>query len=841
MSTKSQKAKPRTNEMVNSGILDKITVKNALLIMTVLLLIILVSFYKPYVIDRLEPAGVDKMASVAQSKYIINYQQTTHNIPLWNPAIFCGIPIYYASPSSAIDIDILTSKINAIIDWRLSWFILAAIGMFLIFKMLEFPWYYALVGIIAFLFFPHYQALLNVGHFAKFRAAMAMPLVIFGFLYLIKKRNLISLLLFTILFSLQLRTQHYQIIFYTLLLLTTIGIWQIIEWIKSAQQKNIGVALGLFVLGLGLAVLMSAQPLFVANEYTPYSTRGGQAISLKDEVSETAVKSSGVTFEYATLWSLSPKELMTLLVPRFYGGTSQEVYSGKTYPQLRGREVPGYWGDMPFTQSSEYLGIITVILAVLGIWLQRKNGLIISLTVLLLFSLLLAFGRHFPPLYKALFLHLPYFSKFRVPMMILILTSFITILLAMFGLKSISGNSQQNFLRPVLIVSGFFFLVGLVPLTLPGILSFASPNDHQIISNPQVLAMLQTIRREFMQTDTLRMLVFIGAFAVLYYFFARRKIGKDLLIIGIFVLISVDMISISARFLDRSRLVNQKSMERSYFKLNSFDKIILADDSYHRVLGIGNLFQSNDLAYRHQIVGGYSPIKPQLIQDIVDNNLYTNDPNQPVNWKVANMLNAKYIISPAQLPKSALTLMDVDQNRRTLLYKNYNALPRAYFVKTIKRFPDEKEVVRFLNNPDFDPSVMALTSETINDTSYSAKGQVTIRNYTPNKIELSAACDDTAFLVLSEAYYPTGWNALIDSHKTHIYQVNHILRGIVIPPGDHQITFRFLPKSYVYSNRISTVFLSGAWISLALTLIYKNQGRIKTWLKKHFPMPRKKD
>jgi len=785
------------------------------------------------VINRLEPSGNDKISSIAQSKYIINYQQTTHNKPLWNPAIFCGVPIYYASSASAVNIDTLISKISAVIDWRLSWFILAAIGMFLIFKMLEFPWYYALIGIIAFLFYPHYQALIIVGHFAKVRAVCAMPLVVFGFLYLVNKRNLISLLLFTIFFSLQLRTQHYQIIFYTLLLILTIGIWQIIDWIKSAQQKNIGVALGLFIIALGVSVLMSAQPLFVANEYTPYSTRGGQAISLKDEESKTEVKSSGVSFEYATRWSLSPKELMTLIIPRFYGGTSQEVYSGKTYPQLRGREIPGYWGDMPFTQSSEYIGIIIVILAVLGIWLQRKNGFIISLTILLLFSPLLAFGRHFPPLYKTLFLYLPYFSKFRVPMMILILITFITILLSMFGLKAIIGNSQQKLLRPVLIVSGFFFLVGLIPLLVPNILSFTSPSDKQVISNPQVLEMLQTIRREFMQTDTIRMLGFIGAFVILYYPFSKHKIGKDLLIIGILLLVSVDMISISARSLNKSHLVNQKSIERSYFKLTNFDKIMLADDSYHRVLGVGNLFQNDDLAYRHQIVGGYSPIKPQLIQDIIDNNLYTDNPSQPINWKVVNMLNAKYIISPAQLTNPALTILDVDQNRRTILYKNRNALPRAYFVRTIKRFPDEKEVVRFLNSPDFDPSIMALTSETVDGTSYSENGQVNIRNYTPNKIELSAACEDTAFLVLSEAYYPIGWNAIIDSQKTHIYQVNHILRGIVMPPGDHEVTFRFLPKSYVYANRISTIFTSGAWILLAIALIYQNQNRIIPWIKRY--------
>lgn len=817
-----------SNLKVTKSFLSDLNMRTAYLYIVALLILILVIFYKPYVIDRLEPAGGDMMASVAQNKYTNDYRERTGESILWNPAIFCGVPIYYANWSNAFNIDRLISIINPLIDWKLSWFIVALIGLLLVFHQLKFPWYYALIGVIAFLFYPHYQALITVGHFAKVRAVCALPLVVFGFLYLIKKRNLLAFLWFTIFFSLQLRTQHYQIIFYTLLLLLAIGIWQIVEWVKAAEQKNIGTALGMFVISIGLAVLMSAKPLFVANEYTPYSTRGGNAIALKDDPSPTEVKSSGVTFEYATRWSLSLKELATLIVPRFYGGTSQEPYTGKAYQQLRGRYIPGYWGDMPFTQSSEYMGILTVILALVGLWIFRHNGFIISLFALLVFSLLLALGSNFPILYKSLFLYLPYFSKFRVPSMILILINFILIILSVYGLKGLAEKFDNKNYKTALGVSGFFVLFGLFFILMPGALSYTSAQDAQYMNNPQVLEMLRTARREFMQADTLRMLVLVTCFIALLVLYKMKKIRTDIMIIGIIVLIAVDMISVSKRFLRPDELVDTKSIEKRYFAETRFDKILKEDNEAFRVLGLGNFFQSNDLAYRYQIVTGYSPIKPQLIQDIIDNNLMAGPTQNSLNWNVINMLNAKYIIAPGMLNEANLTVLDVDQQQKTVLYLNEAALPRAFFVAEVKILPSEREVVAFMNTTEFDPSRLALISVAVDSVgNFDTNGNVRITEYTPNRVNLWVETEKPAFLVLGDAYYPKGWAARIAGVGTPIFQVNHVLRGIQVAPGNHEVVFEFKPRSYLIASRISSITNTLIWLALAGVVLFTEREKIK--------------
>ena len=830
MSKKSSKTKPPQWNSDKSFI-DKTATKRAVLFSFLVIVLLLLIYYKPFVFERLEPMGSDRIASIGQSHQLQSYAKSTGERALWNPNVFCGIPIYHNLSNRAFHVDTFIGKLNTLIDWRIGWFLVATVGIFLLLNLLGFPWYFALLAAVMFLFFPHYQALIIVGHNYKIRALCALPLVVYGFLRLVKKGDLLSFSIFALAVSLQIRTKHYQILFYTLLLLLAIGIWQLVILIKSKEYQIIGKRLLMLLCGMSVAVLIAAQPLLIVNEYTPHSTRGGNAINLSAKA-EAPEKSGGVTFDYATRWSLYPAELMTLISPRFFGGTSQETYTGDQFPQLRNRTIPGYWGHMPFTQSSEYMGIIVVILALAGIWFYRKDGFVMALYILLGFSILLAFGRHFPPLYRFLFRHLPYFSKFRVPMMILTLVQFILVILSMYGLKGLVEGFDLKKYKTLLIISGTLFVIGLVPLLNPGMLSYTSAGDAQYASNPQVLDMLKTARMEMMVQDTVRMLIFIVFFVGILSTFYFKKINRDILIVGVIILVSVDLIAVSHRFIKNAKLVKPDRIEQQYFQPTKIDKILEGDPDYFRVLPLGNLFQSNDLAYRYQIIGGYSAIKPQLIQDLIDNNLYTSDPQQPVNWNVVNMLNGKYILSPAQLQYEGLTILDIDQNKRTILYRNDHSLPRARFVPAFNVLPDEKAVVAYLNHPDFDPSQMALSSEKPERLYFSTDAIVSITNYTPNQIDLTAVCQDSAFMVLSEAYYPVGWRATIAGEPTHIYQVNHVLRGIVIPPGEHEICFQFAPKSYYRSKWLSSIFVYLTWLTLLGTMLYRNREKLRRQLAK---------
>jgi uncharacterized membrane protein YfhO len=57
--------------------------------------------------------------------------------------------------------------------------------------------------------------------------------------------------------------------------------------------------------------------------------------------------------------------------------------------------------------------------------------------------------------------------------------------------------------------------------------------------------------------------------------------------------------------------------------------------------------------------------------------------------------------------------------------------------------------------------------------------------------------------VFSEIYYSPGWNAYIDGKQAPHYRVNYVLRGMMLPAGNHEITFKFEPTVITKGNTIT--------------------------------------
>ncbi len=101
---------------------------------------------------------------------------------------------------------------------------------------------------------------------------MYIPIVTFFFISFINKKNLIWLLGFIIAFSVQVRTQHYQIVFYQIMLLVFVGLYFLVKMLIAKETKRFFIKIALIILASSVLVtLMIAQPLFVTKEYTPYS------------------------------------------------------------------------------------------------------------------------------------------------------------------------------------------------------------------------------------------------------------------------------------------------------------------------------------------------------------------------------------------------------------------------------------------------------------------------------------------------------------------------------------------------------------------------------------------
>jgi uncharacterized membrane protein YfhO len=75
---------------------------------------------------------------------------------------------------------------------------------------------------------------------------------------------------------------------------------------------------------------------------------------------------------------------------------------------------------------------------------------------------------------------------------------------------------------------------------------------------------------------------------------------------------------------------------------------------------------------------------------------------------------------------------------------------------------------------------------------------------------------DGGWLVLSDLSYP-GWQAYVDGKETALLQADYVFRAVWVPLGDHLVTFRYLPLSFMIGIGVSVL----AWLALA--------GMVRRW------------
>lgn len=781
------------------------------------LLIIVIFLYEPIILKGMEPSGADVVTGIGKTHQLRMWEKQLGHYPLWNPFMFGGMPTYHRHGPVAWSVDTILSKMDFLGDWRLYYFLLGAVGMYLLVVFLGLSPITAILAGLAFVLMPHFQALIIVGHYAKFRALMWMPYVVLTTLFFIRRKDLLSMLLFTLAVALQFRTQHYQIMFYTILFSLFLGLPPLIKDIREKQFPKLARFAGLFAISAVLILLVISQNLLSIKEYTPHSTRGGHAISLQENAEKTADK-KGVGFEYATNWSYSVSELWNLIVPKFHGGTSQEEYQGNAVPAWRNQLLPTYWGSMPFTQSYEYLGIILVYLALLGIVTQWKRSEVKALTFLTLLALLLALGKNFDALYRLFFYYIPYFDKFRVPMMILTLVMGTVSLLAAFGLHSaLSGELfKAEYFRKFLVISGGLAALLLIPLLFGSAFSLSKAGEVQRYGQ-QVVAQLKVVRAEMLKSSAFSSLLFLllgfGSLMAIY----KKWISGTVAGLLVIVFLLIDLTILDAHYID-NKFTDPKQAEIQQYAESQIDRVLKQDKSLYRVFPVGQLFQDTRWCYRYQSIGGYSPAKLQTIQELVDNNLMVAVSGRiPINWNVVDMLNGKYLIANQPLPGPRLKPVASDEQQRLYVYENSGVLPRAFFVGKTEVIPDGVKRLRRLNQPDFNPARIAILEKPLTERiSTPDSSRAVIEEYQPEKIRLKVFTDKTALLVLSEMYYPEGWKAYLDGKtELEIYKTNHAIRSVVVPAGEHNIEFRFHPQSFYTGARISMASLYLIYLLLA--------------------------
>ena len=664
-------------------------------------------------------------------------------------------------------------------------FILAGMGVFVLLTQLGTNRLSALFGGLSFALMPYLITMVVHGHGSQMMTTAWLPWVIWAILRLYDKTNLINLGILGIMVGLQLQRAHVQIAYYTWLaggLLILMLLLNIYKSITNKPKWILFTALGL-ILGLCMAMWIYLPAL----NYAPYSIRG-------------AGGGGGTGFEYATAWSFSFGEMATFFIPSFYG------FGGATY-----------WGNMPFTDYPNYMGIIVITLAIIGLlFSEKKIKYFFGLTALL--ALLISFGKNLF-LYQIFYDYFPYFNKFRVPAMFLILTQFSVAVLAGLGLdvstKLVAESKNNEAVKKLLLIGG-----GVLLITLGLKFILGSQPDFGSRSHP----VLNSLRMDMINSDMMASIVFLLLGAGTFYITRMGWIGHKISMSIIIGLSMIDLALVDHQIIApdkdsyRQSTMTKRSVKSTYLSEDEVIRFLKKDTSQFRILPLGSLANENRWsAFQIESIMGYHPAKIYRYNKLKDE----------VGWNslgVLQMLNVKYVIIMEELPHPAFELVFTGKlfhqgkYQKTNVYQFKYALPRVIFPQELKNIPELENQLNALRQQDFNPLQTAIVESEISGIEYNPEAKVEITHWSPNKIEIDASVPTNQFLVLSEIYYPEGWE--ITSHPDwEIHPVNTILRGLHIPAGEHHIVMEFIPNDVRYGT-----FLT--WGSTTILILFILAGII---------------
>ena len=861
--------------------------------------------YAPQVLD----GKIVNQSDIASWKGMAN-EAMTYNAEhpedptAWTNSMFGGMPTtatidkFYGDWTDYIYDFLLTGRRPA------SYLLLALIGGFLLMLSMGTSRLVAVAGAIAIAFCSYNLQIIQVGHNTKMQAIAYFPWVLAGVIFTYRvalqgysfdwkswlPKTVLGATLFAFALSMQIKANHLQITYYLAIVIFAYAIGLLtyicVDSVRHSRMLKRFFAASSLLLVIGcVGIATNANKLIPTYEYTPYTMRGGSELSADSE----SHNDKGLDLDYATAWSYGINEMPNLLIPNFNGGSSSgplDVDSetgkllkraGQTNLRQTLKNMPLYWGPQPFTAGPMYMGAVTIFLFILGLVLCKgwRKWWLVAATVIAVF---LAWGNHFMWFTRLWFEYAPMYNKFRTVSMALTVLQVTLPMLGFYVLDRIMKEKYEKKAVMTALYTAFGITAGFCALCTfaPGIAgTFTGASDAGM--NEMIVEALAADRVTLLVRDALRSLLFVTCMFLLIVWAYRTPkvdaVGKEgsfvlkgrMTIAGVAVILLVffDLIPVGKRYLNKGHFITPKDFT-AHYEPRPVDEIIHQDtDPNYRVLDISvNTFNDAIQSYHHKSIGGYSPVKLQRYQDLIERyitdeiydiygavenavtiqDIETNLPE----LKVISMLNGKYIIVgpnyspvknryaygnawfvsdfvPAATPDEEIALLASTDLRTTAVIGDdfeWARLPQAYGLRNDVEggglrndvegdglrndgkdgmSGDEKDGT----GPDMEEDVIHLT------------------HYAPNELRYSFSTDAGRAAIFSEIYYPKGWKAWIEpagaygkvsgghylptaeGRPVDLFRADWMLRGALIPAGEGQLIMRFEPDSYQLGENIS--------------------------------------
>ena len=719
-------------------------------------------------------------------------------IPLWNPYVFCGTPFiahWHSAVFYPLNMIFLIAPVHIALNYSIAFhlFLSGALTYAFVRYLLKNS-FSALVAALIFMLSGPQVAHLFPGH--VFNPLPWFPLSLLLAERAVRSKRMIYFLLGGIVLAMQVLAGLPQYMLYCLAALLLYFLYRAVgECRNEGSLAPLGFIFRGVIVLLVIGFALSAVQLLPSWEFKDHSSRA--LLAGPKSVSEI---------------SLPPENLVTLIVPGFFGDMSGVRY----------------WGRWLMWETCLYTGILSLFLALTGV-LCVRNRYTIFFAALAVLATILAFGAY-SPLFPLLYRFVPGFNLFRGQAKFAFLTAFSLSVLAGYGCRFITGSHIYR--------EKTLFFLGATALIMAGILLFAcavlgvtggeqsslwaqvlryratlgfegtppiNPKDARLIASAYAVALRGILKAGLLA----------GASGIILLVAAGGKVRAAILGAFIVIITLADLWHFGAKYVVTSPIF-------TCYWPRAIAGFLREDPSRFRVLApnIAVPGANQNMNDRIHSIGGYQTNNVGFFKEYVDfsQGLPSETTVAFSIERVKPMLEAlglKYLLLPEGMPFTREGYVKRLSAAGTTIYERTSPVPRAYVCRKSKVIPDKAAALEEIRRASPDPASCVVFEEPPGKKFATPARQggrtdrVRIVHEAPGELSIEAELGEAGFLVLTDVFYP-GWEVTIDGNPGRILRANHAFRAVALGEGTHNVRFHYRPRS----------FRSGVFISLASLLVF---------------------
>lgn len=458
-------------------------------------------------------------------------------------------------------------------------------------------------------------------------------------------------------------------------------------------------------------------------------------------------------------WFIPWQHLVQFIAPDFFGNPS----------------TLNYWGVWNYGEFVGYVGILPLIMALYCLFF-RYDKKVVFFGCLFFLSLLFSFPTVFAKIPYGL--NIPFLSTAQ-PTRLLFVTDFSLAILAGLGFDYFL-QKKNKILYPVLGVALLFGLIWIF-VSWFGSTMQIRPEDIEVAK-----------RNLYFPTAILGV---AGCILII-----TKWVPKKFLIfitLSTLIITAADLLRFSNKFTTftngeylypSTKITMFLQQQEGQFRIMATDPRILPPN-FSIMYGIQTVNGYDPLYLRRygELIAASERGEPDISPPFGFNRIIAP---QKYDSKIIDLLGVRYVLSLSDI--TSPKLKKVFQEGQTQVYENIDVLPRAFFVQELVPAGSKEAAIGLLfeNSGRFTSKAVVesyLSDKQAREYAFS-EGSAVITEYVPQRVVIKTVNEESGFLVLTDSYYPT-WRATIDGEETRIFRTNYTFRGVVVPRGQHIVTF----------------------------------------------------